>query len=246
MPSFGFTPAAIVLTGGDFFPEPIRFSFTPAALAFTGGDFTLGSDYSQVSSSLNAIRLNRLRYNLPVVNKDGTPSKLFQQDWQRSMEQIEEAVTALNTQVTDLSSLVAQLQQAQATAQQAVTTANAVSARIDLANSYTEPNSVVTASSDGTVTIAAHTRVYDNGTSVSVNGGSLTGFSEGQFVRVYYTDSAREGGTVAFQGTTDDVVQSGDIHVVGGVAIPALGQAPSEGLGSFPPGYVPNLNVALF
>ena len=57
-------------------------------------------------------------------------------------------------------------------------------------------------------------------------------------MRVFYNDAAREGGAVAYQGTTDEKTQVGDTHVIGGVTIPAAGSPPASGEGTTPPGYV--------
>ncbi len=131
-----------------------------------------------------------------------------------------------------------EIQAVLAVAQAADAKASSVQTTVSLANSYVEPSSVLSAASDGTITIAAHTRVYGD-TSVSVDGGSITGFAQGAFVQVYYDDAAREGGAVSYQGTTSLVSQEGARHIVGGVTIPATGEPPVEGQGPRPPGYVP-------
>lgn len=239
MPSFPYTPGALALSGGSFFPEPIRFEYIAGALTLTGAAIDAAPNYTMVTQDIAAIKLNRLQRGLKVVEDSGAPTERFQLNWQRSMEAIERALISLSNQVTDLSSIVAQIQAAQATATQAAQDVATVSARIDLANSYTTPvDGNLTASSVGVITVAAHSRTYDNGATVSVNGGSVSGFTEGQFIRVYYTDAAREGGAVTYMGTTDEITQSGDIHVVGGVTIPAAGQPDATGAGSTPPGYV--------
>ena len=100
---------------------------------------------------------------------------------------------------------------------------------------------LLTANSDGVVSISAHSRVYTTGsteTSVTVNAGSVSGFAPGAFVRVFYNDAARVGGAVAYQGTTAEVTQTGDTHVIGGVLIPEVGSPPATGEGTTPPGYV--------
>lgn len=114
-------------------------------------------------------------------------------------------------------------------------TADAVS----LANSYVDPTSVLSAADTGTVTIATHDRVYGNEERVSVVGGTVTGFTDGDYVTVYYSDEDREGGTVTFQGSTDPIAQDGAIHVVGSVTIPASGDPDTGGTSPSAPGYTP-------
>lgn len=181
--------------------------------------------------------------DVAVVDPRGGPDLQFQSLWQRTVETIEGAFVDDQNQINSLNTIVAQLQQvinAQAATAAELTT---VRADIDLANSRTEPvDGLLSATSTGTINISAHDRVYADGTTVAVASGSISGYSEGQFVRVYYDDAARAGGSVSYQGTTSEVTQTGTRHVIGGVAIPALGSPPSTGVGTTPPGYVRNLN----
>lgn len=159
---------------------------------------------------------------------------------QESVTKIEEAFAGLTTQVTDLETLLLQIQAAQALAQAANDNAVATRNAQDLANSYTNPTGVLSAANDGTITIAAHSRVYPtSGTSVSVDGGTVSGFTSGSYVTVYYVDAGREGGAVTYKGTASAISQEGDTHIVGQVTIPAAGEAPSEGTSPTAPGYTP-------
>jgi hypothetical protein len=166
----------------------------------------------------------------------------FQAFWQKHCESIEAAFAAQGGQIDFLQSIVTGLQEAQRAASEASQGVETLNSGISLTNSSTDPvDGLLTASSAGTITIAAHDRVYTSGsteTRVSVNGGSIGGFSSGQFVRVFYNDAARAGGAVAYQGTTEEKTQVGDTHVIGGVIIPQAGSPPSEGQGTTPPGYV--------
>lgn len=166
------------------------------------------------------------------------PTAQMQLHWQRTMESIEKAFQALSGQVTDLSGIVAQIQAANALAAAANANAVAAKASIDIANSFTNPTSVVSATNDGTVTIIAHARVYGDGTSVAVNSGSVTGFASGDYVTVFYDDAARVGGAVAYQGTRTAVAQVGNRHIVGQVTIPAAGEPAADGISPTAPGYV--------
>jgi len=188
---------------------------------------------------VTAPKLDRLQRLIRYFNADGTPTEKMALDWQNTMEAIEAALAGLTNQVGNIEAILAQIQAANDLASAANQTANAASANISITNSYTDPVSVLTANSDGLITIAAHTRIYGDGTSVAVNGGTVGGFGQGQYVSVYYDDAARAGGAVVYQGSTSPIAQSGSTHSVGQISIPYAGQPPASGGGVSPPGYVP-------
>jgi hypothetical protein len=162
------------------------------------------------------------------------------------MGAIKDALTTQGSEIDELQAIYAAINVAQATATQAVQQAQATEQVVSVANSRTEPvEGNLSATSDGTITIAAHNRIYGDGTTVAVAGGSLSGFSSGQFVRVFYVDAAHAGGAVTYQGTTGDVVTEGSTLVVGGILIPQLGESPATGVPTFPPGYVPNMEYGI-
>lgn len=218
----------MTLTGGTFNPEPIRFTYTPGAMALAGGSLEAGPGLAVSDGE----RLARLQRQQTYFDDVGRPTAQMQQHWQRTMERLE-------ARFTDIETVLAQIQAAQTMAAAAQQNVLTVAGKVDLANSYTSPVSgVVSATSDGVVTVTSHSRVYGDGTSVAVNGGTLSGFATGSFVRVYYSDPARSGGAVTYMGSTGDVIQQGSTHVVGGVAIPALGSPTESGAPFIPPGYV--------
>jgi hypothetical protein len=230
MPSFPYTPGALTLTGGTFNPEPIRFTYTPGALTLSGASIGAGPGLGATDGE----KLARLMRQQSYFDEGGRPTSQMQIHWQRTMERIEQ-------RFTDIESVLAQVQAAQTMAAAAQQSVLVVEAKVDLANSYTDPVAgLLTGSSAGVVTIASHSRVYGDGTTVAVTGGSVSGFTSGQFVRVYYVDAARAGGAVTYLGTTSEVIQQGDTHVVGGVTIPVMGEADATGAGTVPPGYVPD------
>lgn len=245
MPSFPYTPASLTLTGGSFALEPVLFAYEPARLRVTGGGFAIGPTLTTDLASAFTSILDTLFAGEAIVDAQGRPTRRYQQIWQNAMEGIKQILTTQGGSISSIQDVLAALTQTQAIAATAAQTANTVAARIDLANSYTDPANVLTASSAGAVTISAHDRVYDNGTRVAVDGGSLSGFTSGQFVRVYYIDPSREGGAVTYRATTGDVVQAGDQHIVGGVTIPAAGEVDTTGAGTIPPGYVPDYGAFL-
>lgn len=241
MPSLTYAPASLEIFGGAVVIEPIRLSYSAVALGLVGMDFIIGPDLSS-GLSMDALKLNRIPRNTAIVDGRGFAESFFQLLYQRNCEGTEAAFQALSDQVSVIGAIVAGLQEAQRSAAEANQGVVALNSGVSLSSSRTNPvDGLLTATSDGVVTISAHDRVYTVGTTeetVSVNAGSVSGFAQGLFVRVYYNDAARAGGTVAFIGTTDEITQVGDIHVVGGITIPSAGSPPSTGTGTTPPGYV--------
>lgn len=240
MPSFAYSPASLRLSGGDVKMTPVRMTYGAASLVLGGGAVNLGPNLGTGLTGQN-LRLDRLMRAVSIGGPDG-PSMQFQAFWQKHCESIEAAFRSQQGQIDALGEIVSGLQAAQQAAALANQGVEALNAGISLQSSRTEPvDGLLTATSDGVVTIAAHSRVYTVGTvetSVSVDAGTVSGFAQGAFVRIFYQDAAREGGAVVFQGTTAEVTQTGDTHVVGGVTIPQVGSPPSSGEGTTPPGYV--------
>lgn len=239
MPSFLASPLILTVSGGTPEFEPRLSSFAPAALTLAFPAVSVGPGYPIFTTVVTAPKLDRIQRMVRYVNNDGTATPKLALDWQNTMEAIEAALGGLTGQVGDLTVLVKQIQAAQQLAQAANDVAQQNKAAQDIAASYTDPTSALTADSTGVITILAHTRVYGDGRSVPVNGGSLSGFASGDYVSVFYDDAARAGGAVAYQGSTQAIAQGGDRHSVGQIVIPQAGQSPSEGGGVSPPGYTP-------
>lgn len=94
--------------------------------------------------------------------------------------------------------------------------------------------------SDATITVSNHTRVYGDGESVSVTGGTVTGKSFSTLYFIYYDDEERDGGAVTYAAATTylDACPSQtnpDRHFVGSVTTPANGAANTSGDPSTPP-----------
>lgn len=235
MPSFTYSPASLAWGGGSVSLIPVRLEYAGAVLAWAGSTASLGPSLGS-SLAEELIRLDRLMRGDQIQGSDGV-SQRFQRLWQETVEKIERAFEYVNSvNVTQQATLDA-LTAAQALAASAKQQAEATDSNLALVNSKTTPiDGLLTATSDGVITISAHTRDYADGTSVSVNAGSVT--NTGPFVRVYYMDAARVGGAVTYLATTDEITQTGNVHVIGGVTIPAIGDPPSSGVGTTPPGYV--------
>lgn len=183
------------------------------------------------------LKLDRMQRQVNYFDPRGLPTMQMQVLWQRHCEALEAFATRISQQVSDNTNLLTQILAAQAKSDAALATATEVKQTTTLAGSYTDPVSVLTADSTGTVTIAAHTRRYLDGTSVAVDGGSVAGLSG--YVTVYYDDAGREGGAVSYQGTTSAVSQEGHRHIVGSVQIPGAGEPPATGSGPSGPGFTP-------
>lgn len=238
MPAYSGTTAVLTLSGGAATFVPPRFSATAPRLTLTGGTgaFSVGSD---TSLSVTTPELDRMTSFDQLFNANGTPALRMMSIWQDTMERIEEAFAALTTQVSDNSTIIARLVAAEALAAAASATAQEIEDRDTLTSSYPSPTNVLSAANTGTITISAHSRVYGDGTSVSVNSGSVTGFANGDYVTVYYDDAGRTGGAVTYVGTTNAVGQAGARHVLGSVTIPPIGDPVATGTTVSAPGYIP-------
>lgn len=188
-------------------------------------------------------RLPRLQSNVALVAADGKPTQAFHRWWQSVVETIEQQealqdATILAVQQAQADIIAAQADLAtQLAAINAVTTANAISA------SWMTPPSVLTATdagSDATITVANFTRFYDDGSSVAVTGGDLTGLAYETTYAVYYDDATRAATTPTFvattlTGTARHNYASGR-HYVDTITTPASGGSGTSGGGYTPPG----------
>ena len=201
-------------------------------LTASGGSVSLGPELESGLSS-QSVRLDRL------YRAEDVGTFKFQDMWQRTVEKIESAFDDDQQQINAISVIITQLQEVINAQAQTAAVVSAVKDDLALVNSKTDPvDGLLSATSDGVVNISSHSRVYADGVTVTVTSGSLSGFTEGQFVRVYYQDAARAGGAVSYIGTTGEVTQTGATHIVGGVLIPMIGDPPSTGIGTTPPGFV--------
>lgn len=197
--------------------------------------------------AIGPIRLDRLLRFEKVANGDGTADFDFQAKWDKAMQEIENSVNAVidAQNAADAANAAAAAADAAATAAQsaannAQTAADDATAQTAIANSYVT-GATVTATDAGasaTINITAHTRFYADGTSVSVNAGSLTGLSYSTLYYIYYDQASRAGGAVTYQSTTTaaDAAQLGDRHVVGSVTTPAAAAPDTDGGIIEPPG----------
>ena len=186
------------------------------------------------------VNLPRLDNNIPIVTENRTPSLTFHQWWQTMAERLETVLTALQ----DAVDAIQQALDAADIAQQAADTAQAAG---DAANSVASlTNSGVTgitltatdAGASATVNVSSHTRIYGDGTRVTVEAGSVTGLAYSTLYYIYYEDAGRGGTGLTYQASTnvDDAAQVGNTHLVGTVTTPAALDPDTGGEIVRPPG----------
>ena len=195
------------------------------------------------------IRLDRLLRFDRVADANGMASGDLQAKWQRVMEEIESSVNAVidAQNAADAANAAAAAADAAAAAADAAATAAQTAAETAAADSSLASSGVtgltMTATDAGasaTITISGHTRIYGDGTSVSVTGGSVTGLAYSTGYYVFYDQSSRLGGAVIYQATTSaaTAAQTGDRHSLGAVTTPAAAGPPNDGNVNLPPGVV--------
>ncbi len=193
------------------------------------------------------LRLPRLPTNQQLIDSNGFPTTVFVLWWAEFANAIELNVNDINIalEAAGIALDAAEAADAAAAAADAAASAaqgaaNTVTAAASLANSYVT-GITVTATDFGAsvnISISAHTRVYGDGTSVSVSGGVITGQPYSTTLYIYYDQASRAGGSVIYVATTniDDVAQLNDRHSVAQVDTPAAAAPPNNGGGVRPPG----------
>jgi hypothetical protein len=191
---------------------------------------------------INPLVLNRFQRGVPIVDSSGSPTMAEQAREQRNLEAIEEAINAVIDAQNAADAANAAAAAANTAALAAENAAEAATDQSALASSGVSGLSITAndAGSNVTITISAHTRIYGNGISVSVAGGSLTAQPYSTDIYIYYDDAARTGGAVTYQATTSiaTAAQTGNRHSLGAVTTPAALGAPVDGRNNLPPGVV--------
>jgi len=195
--------------------------------------------------ALGPIRIPQLQQSMPIVDEQGRMSNEFARRLNEILGQIANllnaivAIPAIAAQINQLQIDVVAAQAAadaaQAAADAAAGSGGTVAREQALVTSGILPRVVVSALPTGDINILAHTRYYGDGTSVSVDAGTLTGFTLGQKIYVSYVDPDRLGGTVTYEDAMIFRTQTNDRHVVGAVEIPATGLQQGDP-GPAPPG----------
>lgn len=193
------------------------------------------------------LKLPRLQRTIAIVNNAGQPGLEFHRWWQTVAESIEQAFNELEANVTAIAAAQSAANAANAAAANANTAAANITNEASLTNSYVTGLTLTAtdAGASASIAISAHTRVYGDGSSVSVNSGSLTGLAYSTTYYVYYDQASRLGGAVTYASTSSQATaaQTGNRHFVGAVKTPAAAGGPSTGYGVSPPGvgnvYIP-------
>lgn len=183
-----------------------------------------------------------MAFDLPRLPPTQPDWSTFQLWWQQVVDKVEAQETAQDTLLAQIVAAQNAAAAAAADAAAAQSTADTAEKNDKISSSWTSPGSVLTATdagSDATITIAAHTRNYGDGTTVSVSGASKTGKAYSTAYYVYYNDPSLAGGAVSYQVTTSATTaapnKTSGRHFVGKVTTPAAAAPPTTG-GTVPPG----------
>ncbi|HEX8415229.1 MAG TPA: hypothetical protein VF637_15305 [Sphingomicrobium sp.] len=192
------------------------------------------------------VRVSQLQQAQPIVDSAGRPAAWFVRLINDNNGNVAAAINAIATlpaiqqALLDLDTATQAAQAAAVAAQTAADTAqgttDANKREAALQGSYIEPGTVLSATPT-TITITAHTRRYADGTSVTVNGGTIAATAMSDTDYISYNDPTRAGGAVIYAVSTTAPIQTGDTHVVGAVSIPTTGTV-DGGDGPSPPGRV--------
>lgn len=194
-----------------------------------------------------AFRIPRFDRSIPLVNKDLTPNTTFHQWWDRVARGIESSINGIQDALNAAGIALSAAGAAQAAADDAQAAANAAQGAADsvgvvskLTNSGCTGLTITAtdAGTNATVTISAHTRVYGNGSTVAVGGGSVTGLAYGTGYYIYYDDPEFDGLSITYLATTSEATaaQINNRHLVGAVTTPLTGQPDAHGDKVRPPG----------
>lgn len=232
MPSATITPVQLIWTVPDLSTSVTIAHIQAVRLIWAGGNITTSTSAPLASVSRD-VELPRLERQTSYWDAQGRPTMQMQLFWQRMAQTIEAAFSDQGAAITDLEAIVTRLDSNESNIQVVGDDVAALSSNQAVVGSFTNnPINPLTASNAGTITIAAHERVYDTlptKVTVSVDGGSLVGLTAGSTYNVFYDDAARVGGAVAYIATQNAVIQGGSVHVVGIIAIPTAGEVDAAG-----------------
>jgi len=201
--------------------------------------------------AIKPLTISLLNTGMVIVDENGRVNAMFVQNLNNIIQNLASAFNALAGVSADQGDILDQLLEINGLIEDVNGNLVAIDGRINgvqsdlitqtITNSYTDPSVVLTSSyngTSGTITIAAHQRVYTDGMTVSVAAGSLTGFNPDTYQYVYYQDPTRAGGAVTYQATTDiqTAAQINGVHSLGGILIPKTSGGTGSGGGSTPPG----------
>ena len=194
------------------------------------------------------VKIPALQAGRPIVDSRGAPMTDFQTWINTAFANLANAQNATNAALVAAGIATAAAAAANAAAASAAAAAEGSIAAQSLANSYTDPTYLLTATdagADASIAIIAHDRIYPDDPNypvpVPVNSGMLTGLAYSTEYFIFYSDPTRAGGAVTYQFSTNfaDAAQVNGIHSVGAVVTPAAAGPPETGGGGpRPPGVV--------
>lgn len=166
-----------------------------------------------------SLDLPRFERGTRLVDENGLPTMAFHIWWQTVVNQIE--------------------------AQEAEQ--DAIIARIRRINSHTSPTSIFTATENGvtaTIVIAAHTRIYGDGTTQAVAGTTLSGLLVNTAYGIYYDDTPMNNPSPVYNAVTTiadaQATKADGRHFCGVIRTPPAGSGQTRtGGGMYPPGSAP-------
>lgn len=188
------------------------------------------------------LELPRLTPGLKFTNPDGTTTLEAAVYWQQLLEAIEAHENTQDQLIADILAAQTAADAAQAAADTAQAGADEAALKLKIVGSATSPSVVLSATdagADATITIAAHTRVYGDGTTLAVAGGALTGLAYTTTYWIYYDDPTTADMTPTYIATTNAPTSQPNYvtgrHFVAKVTTPASGGGGTSG-GGGPPG----------
>lgn len=201
------------------------------------------------------IKVSNLSASVPIVDADGLPTPYWVQNFNSTIANLvsalnqviaaQNAATVANAAAATANAAATSAATAAASANTAATTANTAATTAqnttNVASSYVTPSNVLTATDAGanaTISISAHTRTLTNGTTISVNSGSVTALAYSTGYWIYYDDPSFAGGAVTYNATTTQATaaQTGSRFCVGAITTPAHGAGGTSGKVVTPPG----------
>lgn len=186
-----------------------------------------------------ALKLPTFDRSVKLIEEDKTSSYVFHRWWQAVVQALESAFNTLESTVFAIQAVQDAANTAQAAADSAQASATAAASAASTAqttatdvgtfamlNGSGVVGATITASDtglDAQVVITSHTRIYGDGSSVSVTGTTISGLAYSTLYFIYYDQASYAGGTVSYQVTTSEATaaQVNDRHLVGSVVTPA-------------------------
>jgi len=180
-----------------------------------------------------------MSFNPPPLPPTQPPWPQFQVWWQQVVESLKGELGALETAEEALAAAVA-AQAAADTAQTAAATAQTSADTVKRDDKITASSIIpadvldaTDAGSSASITVAAHTRLYGDGSTLNVSGHTFTGLAYSTDYGIYYDDTTTSDTTPTYQTTTNLTRALNNYvagrHLVGIISTPAAGGSDTSG-----------------